>query len=66
MSLMFQERHWTSPAMAAALQAVVSAPQSDRLKEALRMTPRLLDAYFALAVCDFNSCTSIPFCSTFS
>ncbi|CAI9787760.1 unnamed protein product [Fraxinus pennsylvanica] len=57
------ERHWTSPAMAAALQAVVSAPQSDRLKEALRMTPRVLDAYFALAVRDFNSsltCALIP------
>ncbi|KAL2483672.1 hypothetical protein Fot_45116 [Forsythia ovata] len=61
------ERHWTSPAMAAALQAVISTPQSDRLKEALRMAPRLLDAYFALAVRDFSSsliCALIPLLMT--
>lgn len=56
MFLMFQERHWTSPAMAATLQAVINTPQSDRLKQALRITPRLLDVYFAIAIHDVNDC----------
>ncbi|KAG8386153.1 hypothetical protein BUALT_Bualt03G0119500 [Buddleja alternifolia] len=57
------ERHWTSPAMAAALQAVISTPLSDRLKEALKIAPRLLDSFFALAVHDANDsliCALIP------
>lgn len=53
---MFQERHWTSPAMSAALQTVISTPLSNRLKEALKIAPRLLDSYFALAVHDANDC----------
>ncbi|KAK4398494.1 hypothetical protein Sango_1324900 [Sesamum angolense] len=51
------ERHWTSPAMAAALQAVINAPLSQRLKEALKMAPKLLDSYFTLAVHDANECS---------
>ncbi|KAL0443410.1 UNVERIFIED_CONTAM: hypothetical protein Slati_2063700 [Sesamum latifolium] len=57
------ERHWTSPAMAAALQAVTNAPLSKRLKEALKMAPKLLDSYFTLAVHDANDsliCALIP------
>ncbi|XP_051125427.1 uncharacterized protein LOC127247567 [Andrographis paniculata] len=57
------ERHWTSPAMAAALQAVVNSPLSTRLKEAVKIAPRLLDAYFALVVYDANdslTCALIP------
>ncbi|KAF5948802.1 hypothetical protein HYC85_014759 [Camellia sinensis] len=50
------ERHWTSSGMAAAMQSTISAPQSDRLKQALKMTPRLLDVYFAIAVRDVNDC----------
>ncbi|KAJ8534462.1 hypothetical protein K7X08_016190 [Anisodus acutangulus] len=34
----------------AALQAAVTTPMSDRLKQALRMTPRLLDIYTAIAI----------------
>ncbi|KAK3024284.1 hypothetical protein RJ639_043146 [Escallonia herrerae] len=57
------QRHWTSPGMAAALQAALSTPQSDRLKEALKLTPRLLDVYFAIALRDVNNsliCALIP------
>ncbi|XP_058220004.1 uncharacterized protein LOC131330445 [Rhododendron vialii] len=57
------ERHSTSPAMAVALQVAVSTPHSDRLKQTLRMTPRLLDVYFSIAVCDDNNsliCALIP------
>ncbi|XP_019161143.1 PREDICTED: uncharacterized protein LOC109157759 [Ipomoea nil] len=39
----FVERHWTSPAMAATLQALINTPQFDILKQALRIAPRLLD-----------------------
>lgn len=56
MVLMFQERHWTSPAMAATLQAAINTLQSDRLKQALRIAPRLLDVYFAIAIHDVNDC----------
>lgn len=42
--------------MATALQAVINAPLSNRLKEALKIAPRLLDSYFALAVQDANDC----------
>ncbi|XP_073026443.1 uncharacterized protein [Primulina eburnea] len=57
------ERHWTSPTMAAILQAVINTPQSDRLKAALKIAPRLLDSYFASAVYDANDsliCALIP------
>ncbi|KAG5546412.1 hypothetical protein RHGRI_018556 [Rhododendron griersonianum] len=57
------ERHSTSPAMAAALQVAASTPHSDRLKQTLRMTPRLLDVYFSIAVRDDNNsliCALIP------
>ncbi|GMP65460.1 hypothetical protein CsSME_00026238 [Camellia sinensis var. sinensis] len=57
------ERHWTSSGMAAAMQSTISAPQSDRLKHALKMTPRLLDVYFAIAVRDVNDsliCALVP------
>ncbi|XP_042026573.1 AP-5 complex subunit zeta-1-like isoform X2 [Salvia splendens] len=57
------ERHWTSPAMASALQAVISTPLSNRLKEALKIAPQLLDSYFKLAVYDANDsliCALIP------
>ncbi|KAG9453562.1 hypothetical protein H6P81_006466 [Aristolochia fimbriata] len=54
------ERHWTSPRMAAALQAVVNSSQSERLKQALRMAPQLLDLYFAIALQDVNDCKSSP------
>lgn len=52
----FQERHWGSPGMAAALQAAINTPQSYRLKEALNITPRLLDVYFAIGLRDMNDC----------
>lgn len=56
-SVIFQERHWTTPAMASALQAVINTPLSNRLKEALKIAPRLLHFYFTLAVHDANECT---------
>lgn len=43
--------------MAATLQTVINTPQSDRLKNILRMTPRFLDVYFAIALRDVNNCT---------
>lgn len=58
------ERHWTSPGMmTVALQAATSTPQSDRLKQALKMAPRLLDVYFTIALHDVNNslmCALIP------
>lgn len=57
------ERHRTSPAMAAILQATINTPQSDRLRQALHMTPRLLALYFAVALRDVNDsllCALIP------
>ncbi|KAL3508521.1 hypothetical protein ACH5RR_027922 [Cinchona calisaya] len=57
------ERHWTSPAMAAALQAAINASQSDRLKQALTITPRLLDVYFSIAISEVNDslvCALVP------
>uniref|UniRef100_A0A7N0V2S7 AP-5 complex subunit zeta-1 n=1 Tax=Kalanchoe fedtschenkoi TaxID=63787 RepID=A0A7N0V2S7_KALFE len=56
------ERHWKS-GMAAALQAVVNAPQSEKLKQALIMTPWLLDVYFSTALHDVTDsliCALIP------
>lgn len=61
---MLQERHWTSPAIAAALQAATSSPQSDRLKESLKIAPHLLDVYFSIALRDVNDCMRpLPFSS---
>ncbi|KAK1280000.1 hypothetical protein QJS04_geneDACA018180 [Acorus gramineus] len=49
------ERHWSSPGITTALQAATSTPQSDRLKQALDMTPRFLDIYFDVALRDVNN-----------
>ncbi|XP_042514964.1 uncharacterized protein LOC122089367 isoform X2 [Macadamia integrifolia] len=49
--------------MAAALQAAINTPQSEKLKQALNMTPRLLDMYFSIALRDVNNsliCPLIP------
>ncbi|KMS98486.1 hypothetical protein BVRB_4g091790 [Beta vulgaris subsp. vulgaris] len=57
------ERHWTSPAIAAALQAATGGPQSDRLKQSLKIAPQLLDVYFSIALRDVNDslvCALIP------
>lgn len=57
------ERQWTSPGMSAALQTAINAPQTERLRQALRMTPRFLDMYFAIALKDVNSsliCALVP------
>eukprot|EP00268_Persea_americana_P032794 TRINITY_DN3236_c0_g2_i6.p1 TRINITY_DN3236_c0_g2~~TRINITY_DN3236_c0_g2_i6.p1 ORF type:complete len:266 (-),score=51.24 TRINITY_DN3236_c0_g2_i6:4032-4829(-) len=57
------ERHWTSPAMASALQAAINSAQSDRLRQALHMAPRFLDVYFATALRNVNDsliCALIP------
>ncbi|KAK6934408.1 AP-5 complex subunit zeta-1 [Dillenia turbinata] len=57
------ERRWTSPGMAAALQAAMNSPESDRLKQTLQMAPRLLEMYFAIALRDVNDslvCALIP------
>ncbi|KAK4344534.1 hypothetical protein RND71_034710 [Anisodus tanguticus] len=58
-----EERHWASPAVNAALQAAVTTPMSDRLKQALRMTPRLLDIYTAIAIREVDDsllCALVP------
>ncbi|GLT67142.1 hypothetical protein SLA2020_394710 [Shorea laevis] len=57
------ERHWTSPQVAAAVQAATNSPQSDRMKQILKMAPRLLGIYFAIALRDINDsliCALIP------
>ncbi|XP_048235335.1 AP-5 complex subunit zeta-1 isoform X2 [Ricinus communis] len=57
------ERHWTSPGVAATLQAAVNSPQSDRLKQTLKIAPQLLDVYFAVATRGVNDsliCALIP------
>ncbi|KAG6512954.1 hypothetical protein ZIOFF_031093 [Zingiber officinale] len=57
------ERHWTSPAMAAILQAAINNTQSERLKEALDMTPQFLSLYFSIALQDVSDsllCALIP------
>ncbi|XP_044472786.1 AP-5 complex subunit zeta-1 isoform X2 [Mangifera indica] len=57
------ERHWTNPTMAATLQAAINIPQSERLKQILKMTPRFLDMYFSIALRDVNDsliCALIP------
>lgn len=42
--------------MASTLQAIVNAPQSEKLKQALKMTPRILDVYFSRALRDVTAC----------
>ncbi|KAI9083029.1 hypothetical protein K1719_034933 [Acacia pycnantha] len=57
------ERHWTSPGMAALLQAAVNSPYSDRLKQVLTLAPPLLDVYFSIALHEVNEsllCALIP------
>ncbi|KAJ4816038.1 AP-5 complex subunit zeta-1 [Rhynchospora pubera] len=57
------ERHWTSPTMATTLRAAVNNPQSDRLKQTLRMSPHLLGLYFSVALREINDsllCALIP------
>lgn len=57
------ERHMTSPAIAAAIQAAINGPPSDRLKQSLKIAPKLLDIYFAIALRDVNDsliCALIP------
>ncbi|KAL9236344.1 hypothetical protein vseg_011027 [Gypsophila vaccaria] len=57
------ERHWTSPGVAAAVQAATNGLQSDRLKQSFRIAPHLLDVYFAIALRDVNDsliCALIP------
>ncbi|KAK9092108.1 hypothetical protein Syun_027019 [Stephania yunnanensis] len=57
------ERHWTSPGMAAALQSLIKTPLSERLRQALLVTPRLLDVYFSIALHEVNNsliCALIP------
>jgi len=52
----FQERHWSYPGMAAALQSLMGSVQSQRLQHALSLTPSLLSVYFAVALRDVNDC----------
>ncbi|KAG8066344.1 hypothetical protein GUJ93_ZPchr0004g38596 [Zizania palustris] len=56
-------KHWTSPTISSTLQAAVNSPQSDRLKQSLKMTPHFLTLYFATALRDVNDsllCALIP------
>ncbi|KAH1121077.1 hypothetical protein J1N35_004237, partial [Gossypium stocksii] len=50
------ERHWSSPWVATVLQAATNSPQSDRLKQILNITPRLLLMYVTVALRDTNNC----------
>ncbi|KAI3988216.1 hypothetical protein MKX01_012005 [Papaver californicum] len=57
------ERQWTSPGTAAALQVATNTPQSERLRQALQLTPRILDVYFRIALRDVNkslTCALVP------
>lgn len=60
-NITIQERHWTSPGMATALQAAINTPQSERLKKILKMAPRILDVYIAITLRDVNNCMLIQF-----
>ncbi|XP_047062146.1 uncharacterized protein LOC124669604 isoform X3 [Lolium rigidum] len=56
-------KHWTSPTISSTLQAALNSPQSDRLKQSLKMAPRFLSVYFATALRDVNNsllCALIP------
>ncbi|KAB1215341.1 AP-5 complex subunit zeta-1 [Morella rubra] len=49
--------------MATALQAAINTPQSNRLKQILKMAPRIIDVYFMIALHDVNNsliCALIP------
>ncbi|XP_023525600.1 AP-5 complex subunit zeta-1-like isoform X2 [Cucurbita pepo subsp. pepo] len=57
------ERHWNSPGMTAVIQIAINTAQSDRLKQMLNVTPRILDVYFSVALQDVNNsliCALIP------
>ncbi|KAI3893860.1 hypothetical protein MKW92_023942 [Papaver armeniacum] len=57
------ERQWTSPGTAAALQVATNTPQSERLRQALQLTPGILDIYFRIALRDVNkslTCALVP------
>ncbi|KAI3971945.1 hypothetical protein MKX01_030146 [Papaver californicum] len=57
------ERQWTSPGTAAALQVATNTPRSERLRQALQLTPRILDIYFRIALRDVNkslTCALVP------
>lgn len=54
-----QERHRASPTLNAALQAAASGPQSERMKQTLKIAPRLLDVYFSVTLRDANDCKII-------
>ncbi|XP_038898300.1 AP-5 complex subunit zeta-1 [Benincasa hispida] len=57
------ERHWNSPGMTAVIKTALNTAQSDRLKELLNMTPRILDVYFSVALREVNNsliCALIP------
>ncbi|XP_031500188.1 uncharacterized protein LOC116264226 isoform X2 [Nymphaea colorata] len=61
------ERHWTSTGIAASLQAAIGTRQSDRLRQSLHMSVRLLDVYFAIALEEVNDsliCALIPLLMT--
>ncbi|GAB2215537.1 hypothetical protein Droror1_Dr00019924 [Drosera rotundifolia] len=61
------KRHCTSPGMVAAVQCALNSPQSDRLKQSLKMARHLLDIYFAVALHDVNDslrCALIPLLMT--
>lgn len=58
----FQERHWTSPAMATTIQAAATSPKSDRLKQVLQMAPRFLALFFEVALRDVSNCMLLLAC----
>ncbi|KAK3141445.1 hypothetical protein QOZ80_4BG0334040 [Eleusine coracana subsp. coracana] len=56
-------KHWISPTISSTLQAAANGPQSDRLKQSLKMAPCFLTLYFATALRDINGsllCALIP------
>ncbi|VAH36878.1 unnamed protein product [Triticum turgidum subsp. durum] len=56
-------KHWTSPTISSTLQAALNSPQSDRLKQSLKMAPHFLTVFFATALRDVNNsllCALIP------
>ncbi|BAB02570.1 unnamed protein product [Arabidopsis thaliana] len=61
------ERHRASPTLNAALQAAASGPRSERMKQTLKIAPRLLDVYFSVTLRDANDsliCALIPLLMT--
>ncbi|KAJ3693620.1 hypothetical protein LUZ60_009100 [Juncus effusus] len=61
------ERHWINPAMIATLKSAIINPQSDKLKQVLKLTPNLLNSYFSVAIQDINDsllCALIPLLMT--